>query len=88
MSMLRAATAVAAMFIGAIAAFLGIVLMFSALKSGSIQLTYGTGEHTVSETAWRATDAMRYWRLFGLLGVAPVIAGTIAARWGWGAINR
>jgi hypothetical protein len=88
MSMFRAACAAAAMFIGGIAAFLGVVLMISALKTGSIALTYSAGAQTISETASRVTDAARYWRLFVGLGVAPALLGLIAARWGWRAINR
>ncbi|MEQ1653206.1 MAG: hypothetical protein ABL897_12015 [Hyphomicrobium sp.] len=88
MTMFRAVLAVAMMFIGAIAAFLGVVLLLSALQSGSIQLSYGSGADAVTETASRATDAARYWRLVGALGIAPAVLGTFAARWGWRTINR
>lgn len=88
MTMFRAVLAVAMMFIGAVSAFLGVVLLISALQSGSIQLSYGAGAEAVTETASRATDAARYWRLVGSLGVAPALLGTLAARWGWRAINR
>ena len=88
MAMLRAGLAIGSIIIGAIAAFLGVVLMVSALKSGSIQFSYSTGGDVVSETASRATDAVRYWRLVGLLGVAPAILGILAAWWGWRTINK
>ncbi len=87
MAMLRAGLAVAAMFIGGIAAFLGVVVALSALRSGSIQYSYGTGTEAVLETVTRAADAARYWQLFVTLCVVPAVLGTLAARWGWRAIN-
>ena len=88
MGMLRAGLAVAALFIGAIAAFLGTVIVFSALKSGSIQFSYGIGVGAVTETGSRAVDTAHYWRLVAGLGLAPAIVGALTARWGWHAINR
>ena len=88
MSMFRAGLAVAALLIGAIAAFLGTVIIFSALKSGSIQFSYGLGAAAVTETASRATDAAQYWRLVAELGLAPAIVGALAVGWGWRTINR
>lgn len=88
MPMLRAGMAVAALFIGAIATFLGIVVTASALSTGAISLSYGGGDGAVSETIARAQDAARYWQFVVLLGVMPAILGALAARWGWRAINR
>lgn len=87
MPMLRAGLAVAAMFIGAIAAFLGVVVAISALRSGSIQMSYGSGPDAVLDTVSRAADAVRYWKIFFALCVVPTVLGTLAARWGWRAIN-
>lgn len=87
MNMLRAGFAVGAMFIGAIGAFLGAVMLASALKSGSIALSYGTGSTAVSETITRAGDAARYWQYVMGLGVLPLAGGILAARWGWRTIN-
>jgi mannose/fructose/N-acetylgalactosamine-specific phosphotransferase system component IID len=87
MDMLRAGLAVSAMFIGAISAFLGAVMLLSALKSGSVQFSYGHGTSAVSDTVTLATDAARYWKFVVGLGVLPVIVGVLAARWGWRAIN-
>lgn len=88
MTMFRAGLAVAALLIGGIAAFLGIVVTFSALKTGGVSLSYGSGETAVAETITKAADAARYWRLVIGLGVAPALLGTIAALWGWRSISR
>lgn len=85
--MLRVGLAVSAMFIGAIAAFLGAVMLLSALRSGSIQFSYGTGADVVNDTVTLAGDAARFWKYVVGLGVLPVIGGVLAARWGWRAIN-
>lgn len=87
MPMFRAGLAVAAMLIGAIAAFLGVILTASAIKNGAISLSYNSGDSIISETVTRAGDAVRYWQLVVALGVAPAILGALSARWGWRAIN-
>lgn len=88
MPLFRAGFAVAAMLIGAIAAFLGVILTASALQTGAISLSYGNGAAAVSETITRAADAARYWQVLVALGIAPAILGSLAARWGWRSINR
>jgi mannose/fructose/N-acetylgalactosamine-specific phosphotransferase system component IID len=87
MAMFRAGLAVAAMFIGGIAAFLGVVVTLSALKSGSVQFSYGVGENMVTDIVSRAADEARYWKLVITLGLIPTVLGVLAARWGWRAIN-
>lgn len=88
MGMLRAGLAVAAMFIGGIAAFLAVVIAMSAIKSGSLHISYGTGADAVTETVTLAADAARFWKMFVTLSVAPGILGVLAARWGWRTINH
>ncbi|MGB4866137.1 MAG: hypothetical protein WBP38_09630 [Hyphomicrobium sp.] len=88
MPMFRAGLAVAAMLIGGIAAFLGIVVALSALKTGSVSLSYGVGDAAVTETVMQAVDASRYWLLVGGLGVAPAVLGALSALWGWRTISR
>ncbi len=88
MSMLRAGLAVAAMFIGAISALMGTIMVLTALKTGSVQFSYRSGGTTIAETVTRAADAVRYWRFVAALGAAPLIFGVIAARWGWQEIDQ
>ena len=88
MGMLRAGMAVAAMFIGGIAAFLAAVIAFSAFKSGSLQISYGTGADAVSETIALASDTARFWKWFIILSVVPGVLGVLGARWGWRTINH
>jgi hypothetical protein len=76
------------MLIGAIAAILGVILIWSALQTGSISLSYGSEENLVSEIVSRTADAARYWQLVAGLGIAPAVLGLLAAIWGWRAINR
>lgn len=84
MPMLRAGMAVAALLLGAIAAFLGVVVTVSALSTGAISVSYGS----VSETITRTADAARYWQFVMMLGLAPAVLGALIARGGWRAINR
>ena len=88
MSMLRAGLTVGLLLIGAISALFGTVIIVSALKTGSISISYGAGQNSVAETISRASDAGRYYQYFIGLGLVPIIAGILAARWGWRAINR
>ncbi len=83
MPILRAGLAVAAMLIGGIAAFLGIIMLLSSLNSGSISMSYGTGDAAVSEVVTRAADAARYWKMIIGLGVLPLALGVAASMWGW-----
>lgn len=88
MPMFRAGLAVAAMLLGAIAAFMGAVMIASALQTGTVSLSYNSGDSIISETVTRAGDTVRYWQLVAALGIAPVVLGVLAARWGWQTINR
>jgi hypothetical protein len=83
MPMLKAGFAVALVFLGAVMALLGVVLTLSALKSGAINVSYGTGTGSVAETITQSADAARYWKFLIGLGVLPVVLGGLSARWGW-----
>ncbi len=87
MTMLKAGLAVAMILIGAVAVILGATLLFSALKTGTIQLSYGSGATAQSETITQAGDASRFWQFAIALGIAPLVLGAIAVRAGWRAIN-
>ena len=88
MSMFRAGLAAAAVFIGAIAALLGVVMLASALGSGTIALTYGAGANAVAETVSRAGDPGRFWQLVAALGIAPLVLGAAAVLWGSRQLRR
>jgi hypothetical protein len=83
MPMLKAGFAVALVFLGAIMAFLGAVLTLSALKTGSINVSYGTGADAIAETISQSAESARYWKFLIALGVLPMVLGGIGARWGW-----
>ena len=87
MTMLKAGLAVAMILIGAVAVILGATLLFSALKTGTIQLSYGTGAAMQSETITQAGNAARFWQFAIALGVAPLVLGVAAVRAGWRSIN-
>jgi len=82
MAMFRAGLAVAMVLIGGAAALLGLVLLASAIKTGTIMMTHGTGGAMVTETVTYAADQGRFLRLAGLLGAAPLVLGALAAIWG------
>lgn len=86
--MLRVAMYVAAVFIGAILAFLGIIVVLSALKSGELTLVYGGNTGTKTDVISRAADESRFWQLLILVGGIPAIGGLIATRWGWRKLNN
>lgn len=88
MIMLRAVLAAGAVLIGAIAAFLGGILVISAVTSGTIDFTYASDGKMVSESVSRAGDAARFWKLVFGLGVLPAGLGLISARWGWRSIKN
>lgn len=83
MPLLSAVVSAGAVFLGAIAAFLGAILVISALTTGTLHLTYGDDGKLITEVIARAADPARFWKLVTVLGVLPAIAGAFAARWGW-----
>jgi hypothetical protein len=88
MTMFRAGLAAAAVFIGAIAALLGVVILVSALGSGTISLSYGAGVTAVTDTVSQSGDPSRFWRLVAALGAAPAMLGAAAATWGFRQLRR
>lgn len=87
MTMFRAALAVAMVFIGGIAAFLGGIVLASALSTGAIILNYGTGSRATTEVVSRAADPSRFNEFALMLGAAPLVLGGLAAWWGWRTIR-
>lgn len=88
MTMFRAGMAVAVVFIGGIAAFLGAVVLSSALSTGTLTMTYGAGARATTEMLTRADDPSRFMQMTVLLGVAPLVFGALAAWWGWRTLKR
>jgi hypothetical protein len=88
MTMFRAGLAAAAVFIGAIAALLGVVILVSALGSGTLSLSYGAGAAAVTETVSQSGNPDRFWRLVAALGAAPAALGAAAALWGLRQLRR
>lgn len=83
MTMFRAALAVGMIFIGGIAAFLGGIVLGSALSTGTIVLSYGTGSNATTEVVSHAADPGRFKEFALMLGGAPLVLGGLAAWWGW-----
>ena len=83
MLLLRPIFFIGLIFLGAVGAFVGAVMLLSALGSGQISLSYDQGGRLVSETISRASDGSRFWRVLGLMGALPLIAGAAAVWLGW-----
>jgi hypothetical protein len=88
MTMFRAGMSVAMVFIGGIAAFLGAVVLFSALSTGMLTLNYGAGARATTEVISRAADPSRFTQMALLLGAGPLVLGALAALWGWRTLKR
>lgn len=88
MTMFRAGMAVALVFIGAIAAFLGAIVLSSALSTGTLTLNYGAGAQATTEVLSREGDAERFMQMTLLLGAGPLLLGSLAAWWGWRTLKR
>ena len=76
MDVFRAAMIIAVIFIGAIAALLGAVVLGVGLSTGSVTIAYGPD---AIETISRAADPNRFWRAMLLFGLLPFAGGGIAS---------
>ncbi|MGQ0458027.1 MAG: hypothetical protein ACT4OU_13325 [Hyphomicrobium sp.] len=85
MAIFKAGVAVAAILIGAIAVFLGALVIISALAHGSIHIIYGPIE--TGDVVLRATAPGEFYRLVAIFGLAPFAAGILAVWLGWRAIS-
>lgn len=88
MTMLRAVMAVGMIIFGMVAALLGGVVLFSALRTGGITVRYGAGADAVTRVLTYAAEPTPFLQFTGLLGLAPLLVGLIMARWGFHAIRR
>ena len=80
MGMLRISVLAVVVLLSATAIFIGIVLLLTSLKLGSITISYTVGAEAITETISRADDNARFWRLMTLLGLAPLVLGA-ASLW-------
>ncbi len=88
MTMLRAVMAVGMIIFGMVASLLGGVVLFSALRTGGITVKHGAGADVVTQVLTYAAEPTRFLQFTGLLGLAPLLAGLVTARWGFHTIRR
>lgn len=88
MSMFRMVFLGALVFIGAVALFLGGVVILTSWQNGAITLSYSDGGRTVVETIGRAADGDRFWRLISTMGLLPAALGAGAMWFGLRALRR
>ncbi len=90
MAMVRMLGPLALLIFGAVAAFMGLVVLGTSLSSGEI--TSGIAASAASpgtmETISRAADPSGYWRKLALLGALPGFGGLAAAVFGWRLLSR
>ena len=84
MTMLRSVMAVGMIIFGMVAALLGGVVLFSALRTGGITVKHGA----VTQVLTYAAEPTRFLQFAGLLGLAPLLVGLIMTRWGFHTIRR
>lgn len=87
MMMLRAGMAVGMVVFGLAGALIGAVVLLSALRTGGISLSYGSGARALTQVLTYADEPARFLQFTALLGVGPLLAGLAAARWGLRAIR-
>ena len=73
---------------GAIAIFLGGVVMLTSWQSGAISWTYSQSGRSVTETVTRTADAARYWQLYRSMGIMPASVGALVMAFGLWALRR
>ena len=69
-------------FIGAVAVFLGAVVMLTSWQTGTIEISYSESGKIVTEKVARALNGARFWQLYGMMGLAPAVLGAIAVMFG------
>jgi hypothetical protein len=87
MSLLRYVFMVGVMFLGGVALFVGGVVTASAIASGTITYSYGTGAEAVARTISLATEPGAFWQRVALLGLLPMVLGTAGIWWSRGRLS-
>jgi hypothetical protein len=60
---------------GAVAAFMGAVVLIGGLRAGEIGLSSGLAGATVEQRVRKSDDPDAYWRVMGLGGGLPLVLG-------------
>jgi hypothetical protein len=74
--------------LGAVAAYMGLVVLATSLGTGEISIGSGKAGETVVRTTRRAEDAGGYWLRVAGLGLAPAALGIACAIFGWRRLGR
>lgn len=73
---------------GAIAAFMGCVVLITSLSSGRVSYSYASDGRTVASSASKDADPDVYWRTLGFVGGLPALLGLGAFWYGRRLLNR
>lgn len=80
MGIFRLLFSAALAFFGAVAMFMGTVMMLATLKSGAFWVNWGLQDGAGKRHVRLSENADEFWLYFAILGVAPVILGWLAIR--------
>jgi hypothetical protein len=80
MGMLKLGFLAGVAFLAAIAIYMGLMILLTSLKLGSITLDYNIGPQAITDTVTRAGEPGRFWQLLMAMGVLPLVGGA-AAMW-------
>ncbi len=82
MPLLKMALPIGLIVFGAIAAFMGFVVLVSALRAGELTYIYGPEGAPKTERVTQAQDPDAFWRSVGLMGGLPLLLGGAAVWYG------
>lgn len=88
MPLLRFILPIGALFLGAVAVFMGAVVLLSSLRAGQISTSWQSAEGLVMLTRSRASEPEEFWKLVGLFGALPLAFGGAAIWWGRRTMRR
>ena len=88
MPITRLMLACGAIFLGAVAIFMGGAVSISALGTGVIRYSHGDGAATVTHALRRDDDASAYWQALALIGGVPIGLGLAALVWARRSLRR
>jgi hypothetical protein len=60
---------------GAVAVFMGLVVLINSLSTGRVSYSYVSKGTSVTHTIAKSEDASGYWRTLGLAGGLPALLG-------------